>query len=105
MDEYVYRLISERIPQKVSCRYRKDGDHYLAYSFITNGTVSSLNRLAGEILELCDGCHSIGDITDLLSERYSEVSKIVIGNDVMRCVRDLERKNLVTVVASDGISG
>lgn len=93
----VYDLLFKRIPTPIWLKIRKDGEYYLATS-AARGEIISLNNLAGEICESCDGKKNIGDIYTGLVEKYPETEKLQIANDLCKCISDLESFGMVSVV-------
>lgn len=98
MHEYVYKTILSRVPKKMNCKYRKDGDHYLAIDYSYGGLLIALNQTASDVFEHCDGKNTISDILNISFEKYSDVDQEVIRYDVAKCIRDLEVMNLISVV-------
>jgi pyrroloquinoline quinone biosynthesis protein D len=56
-----------------------------------------LNRTAAEVLELCDGEHTLDDIARTLSGRYEGFD---LGNDVQELVEGMARKGLLVDAAA-----
>ena len=54
--------------------------------------VVRLNPTAAEVLELCDGARSLGDIVDALSARYEGVD---VRDDVLELVDAMTQRGLV----------
>ncbi|MGH7119950.1 MAG: pyrroloquinoline quinone biosynthesis peptide chaperone PqqD [Acetobacteraceae bacterium] len=54
-----------------------------------------LDKVATEVLELCDGARSIGAIADLLAARHSAPRAEVLG-DVIEMLQNLRDKGLLT---------
>jgi pyrroloquinoline quinone biosynthesis protein D len=50
---------------------------------------------AVEILQLCDGVRSVGQIVDLLAEKYM-ADRAAIGTDVLTMLQDLADKGFLT---------
>jgi pyrroloquinoline quinone biosynthesis protein D len=53
------------------------------------------DEIAVEILQLCDGARSVGDITDLLAAKYT-AEPSAIGADVIAMLQDLADKGFLT---------
>jgi len=51
--------------------------------------------IAVEILQLCDGVHSVSDMTDLLAAKYV-AEREAIGADVVAMLQDLADKGFLT---------
>jgi pyrroloquinoline quinone biosynthesis protein D len=56
-----------------------------------------LNPTAAEVLELCDGGHSLADIVDTLSARYEGAD---VRDDVLELVDAMARRGLVVDAAA-----
>ncbi len=97
MNSIAYEVISKRIPRQVGVKVRKEGKYYVALSPII-GTFISLNQLAGVIYNMLDGNRNIESIVDELSNRFTNVEKEKIKEDVCKCISDLEAYHLVTVI-------
>jgi hypothetical protein len=54
-----------------------------------------LNPVAAEILYMCDGCHTVNQMTDVLKSRYKDVSEEELERDLLDCLRELERCGLL----------
>jgi pyrroloquinoline quinone biosynthesis protein D len=55
---------------------------------------------AVEILQLCDGVRTIGDIIDLLAEKYV-ADRETIGNDVIAMLQDLADKDFLVAAKEE----
>src|SRR3954470_23947173 len=53
------------------------------------------DEIAVEILKLCDGVRSVGDIVNLLAEKYA-APRDAIGADVIVMLQDLADKGFLT---------
>ena len=53
------------------------------------------DEIAVEILKLCDGVRSVGDIVNLLAEKYA-APRDDIGTDVIAMLQDLADKGFLT---------
>jgi pyrroloquinoline quinone biosynthesis protein D len=56
-----------------------------------------LNRLASDILKLCQGDESLSGIVNTLSQQYPDTPRHVIEEDVHRLIGDLSRRGLLTL--------
>ncbi len=97
MNQTVYEVISQRVPKQLGAKVRKEGKHYIALSPVV-GAFISMNQLAGVIYNKLDGKNTIGNIVEELVERYKNVGRDKIEEDVCKCISDLESFNLVTLV-------
>lgn len=58
------------------------------------------DETAIEILQLCDGKRTIGDIVDTLAAKYA-AERELIGGDVMAMLEDLRGRDFLVVVEGD----
>jgi pyrroloquinoline quinone biosynthesis protein D len=56
-----------------------------------------LNRSASDILQRCQGHHTLASIVNALSGQYPQTRRRSIEEDVHRLVRDLSRRGLLTL--------
>ena len=91
-----YDIVFNRIPKPTTIKYRKDGNFYLAVG-LCKGDILSLNSIAGEILSYCDGIRTIGDIKDILREKYPEVETYRLYLELCTCRSDLDNVGAVTI--------
>lgn len=96
MHPYIFEVQRTVIPKPVPGKIRKDGNFYLGVSFKSGGLIS-LNRVAGEIYNLCDGKKSLDDVVEEMKVRYPDVEIEQLRYDVLKCVRNLEFKKLLEV--------
>lgn len=94
--EFIYTVISGRIPKKNKMKIRKDGKYTLVLED-NAGILTSLNSTASMILDYCDGKNTINDIIAKIASRYSGIDKKMIRKDVVECVRHLEAMQLLHV--------
>ncbi len=57
----------------------------------------SLNRAASGIYLMCNGCRTIRDIVDAMSEAFSKEPYHRIAEDVIRTIRDLQADGLLAM--------
>ena len=53
------------------------------------------DEIAVEVLQLCDGARSVGEIVDLLAEKYA-AERSAIATDVVAMLQDLADKGFLT---------
>jgi pyrroloquinoline quinone biosynthesis protein D len=58
------------------------------------------DETAIEILQLCDGKRTIGDIVDVLAAKYA-AERELIGGDVIAMLEDLRGRDFLVVVEGD----
>ncbi|MBL6974680.1 MAG: PqqD family protein [Deltaproteobacteria bacterium] len=61
----------------------------------TDGTVTVLNRLGGEIWDLCDGATSLDDIIHTLGQAYDQPAE-TIREEVGRFMDSMLEKGIIT---------
>ncbi len=54
-----------------------------------------LNKTAPEILKLCDGEHTVEGIVDSLAQRFTEVDRKIIEEDVMSFLARIKARGLL----------
>lgn len=54
-----------------------------------------LNEIATRILKLCDGKHTIDQITDVILSEYNCANKIEIKKDVKNLINELKNKKII----------
>lgn len=96
--DYIYSVISERIPKKKNFKIRKDGKYSLVLEE-KSGIITSLNNTASMILNDSNGINTIKDIVDRIALRYPIVDEKTIKKDVIECVRHLESMQLISVLS------
>ncbi|MFC1475892.1 PqqD family protein [Candidatus Zixiibacteriota bacterium] len=64
------------------------------------GNVLAANCVAHQIMLLCNGRRTSGEICSKMQELYPEVSEVEIAADVESCLVDLQRKGVVNVLPS-----
>lgn len=82
-------LLGDRIPTRTASKARQDGEFLLLLPHTRRLAV--LNRTAREIWGLCDGRRTVRQIITELTRRYRGLRV----QDVIICLRDLERAHLV----------
>jgi len=55
-----------------------------------------LNPVAAEIFYMCDGCHTVDRMVDVLKARYKDKSEEELRRDILDCLRELERCGVLT---------
>jgi len=58
--------------------------------------VVALNRTSARVLSLCDGTRTIADIHASICELFPELEQSRLAEDVLKCVRNLDSRGLVT---------
>ena len=54
-----------------------------------------LNRTAGEILQLCDGCRTVGAIAERLAHRHGAHLRDSIQKDILTLLSGLQARGLI----------
>lgn len=70
-------------------RWRWEGDVVLL------STLATLNRTAGEILDLCSKGHSIEEIIEITKRKYPEVDETRVKTDIEKTVEKFKRWNII----------
>lgn len=92
-DNHEHKIDELRPISQVKCISRiKDG--YICIH-IRAGIILIVNDTAYLVLQLCDGKHTIKDITEAIAKNYSKVESFV--DDVIRFIKEALRFNMVTV--------
>jgi hypothetical protein len=55
-----------------------------------------LTPVAAEIFRMCDGCHTVDRMIDVLKARYEDVGEEELRKDVLNCLRELQRCGVLT---------
>ena len=50
-----------------------------------------LNPVAAKIFYMCDGCHTVNRMVDVLKSKYKNISGEELRRDTLDCLRELER--------------
>jgi methyltransferase-like protein len=61
------------------------------------GRMYWLNESGGFIWKMCDGKHTIGDLTDAMVERYENLDRNTAIKDLIELILSWERLGLVTL--------
>lgn len=80
-----------RLPRGVKLRFDEvRGKHVL----LAPERAFGLDEVAVSVVELVDGKRSVGDIIDILAERYREAREVIAG-DVVAMLDDLAAKRVI----------
>lgn len=55
-----------------------------------------LNPVAAEIFRMCDGCHTVDRMVDVLKATYEDAGEEELRKDTLDCLRELERSGVLT---------
>jgi pyrroloquinoline quinone biosynthesis protein D len=81
-----------RLAPKVRLRWdRKDGRYMLLYP--ERGLV--LNATAADVVQLCTGEHSVGDIVDRLSDKYAPHPREAVEREVQAFLVAMAERGLI----------
>ncbi len=64
--------------------------------------VLALDETAVEILQLCDGSRTVGQLIDTLAEKYTAADREAISVDVFAMLQDLADKNYLADLRENG---
>jgi len=95
MYEIILKSILNKVPIRVPTKTRMDGRFFLSYSHRKG--IIILNFTAGMIYELCDGHKDVGEIICEMQNMYPRVENQKIVDDIVKCICELERKDLITL--------
>lgn len=95
MHPYVFELQSHKKAQVLPHKMKRSGQFYIGVSEKKDISTISLNRVAGEIFELCNNERTLTDIVKEMKVIYPDVNEETLSLDVLTCVRNLESKGLV----------
>jgi radical SAM protein with 4Fe4S-binding SPASM domain len=76
-------------------RWRWEGDVVLL------STLATLNRTAGEILELCSTGHTIDEIIEITKGTYPEVDQSKLKTDIEKTIEKFKRWNIISDSSSE----
>lgn len=93
--KYLFEIMQNEKYIQVNMKKRREGNHVIVVSREGPGILFSLNYVASEILELCDGNNTIGEIVDYLVNKYQNVDVEKIREDVLYCIRNFEKIKLI----------
>lgn len=88
----IWQWMKDKKPLPAYLKRREEGNVTIAYG--KSLEICYLNRTGGEILSLCDGKRSLGDIERVMLSKFS-VEPEVLQNDLVEIVRDLQWKRLL----------
>ncbi len=78
--------------------YVREGDEecalYVLFSHKNKHRLLCLNNYAKEVLQLCDGKHSIGDIVNILCKKYHLPNDFTF-NEVLKFLKLLEERGII----------
>jgi hypothetical protein len=95
MHDHVINILKDITPQKTkSKKTRRDGDFLILRE--RDKKIVILNPTAREIYNLCDG-RTAGQIIKFMSSEYPKIKRKKISVDVLRCLRDMERRELLLI--------
>jgi len=95
MHDYVIEVLKGIIPKRIeSKKVRKDSEFLILKE--RDKKILILNSTAREIYEACDG-RTVGQIIKLMSLKYPNINSKKISLDVLMCLRDMERRELVVL--------
>lgn len=95
MEDYIIEILSNIKPKKLPLIKFRNENEFLIVQENTK-KVLVLNSTAREIYNLCDG-KSVNEIIKSLSSLYSNVDNKKLSIDVLKCLRDLEKRSLVSL--------
>jgi len=96
----VYEELFKRKPRIIGYKIRRDGEFYIGASSY-DGTLFSLNTLAGQICMYCDGNRTVEEIYKELIVKYTDTDRDMIAFDLCKCLSDLEAVGMITVTNSN----
>ena len=91
---FLLSLFKPLLPQKTECLLRDDDDFCVAMPAST-GIIYFINRTGFEILNLCNGENSIGEILMLINKQYSDIDYETIARNTVEIMRDLEEFRII----------
>ena len=94
VSKYLVELVGDRIVETLPViKCRQDGSFTLILPKLYNRLIV-LNPTATEIYKLCLEKKTVREIVGKMCELYSDVDYEVIAGDVLRVLRDFEKKSL-----------
>ncbi|WP_066500522.1 PqqD family protein [Abyssisolibacter fermentans] len=94
MDKKIYDILSNRIPEPLRFKIRKEGQYYLVKP-LRKSCIISLNELAAYILMKIDGRTTTATILRKVNNKYKGVDEEKINMDVFVSLRELEINHLI----------
>lgn len=85
-----------QIPNRLKGLIWRDVDDGTVIVSPTAGKVRVLNPLGSTIWELLDGQHTVADIEEFLSQKYHQVPRPQISEDLQIFLDDLTNRGLLT---------
>jgi len=103
----VFEEVWDLVPRRRNCLKARleDRDEVLLISCAGPARTSethTFNRTAGQVFSLCDGHRNLGEIVREMASRYPEAGKARITEDVIRVLRTMERKGILTFIPEAG---
>ena len=95
MEKYVIDTLKRLIPERIDVKkFRNEKD----FLFVREKSkkVLVLNHTAREIYSACNGAN-VNEIIRIISSKYPNIDIGKISIDVLICLRDLERRGLLTL--------
>jgi len=93
MEDYIIETLSKLKAEKIRSKIREDRDFLLALD--NEKRLVIINKTGREIYNLCND--KIENIIKKMKTVYSNVESKKISVDVIRCLRDLEHRGLVSL--------
>lgn len=91
----LFEIMKNDVYEQVKVKKRKENYNLLVVSIEGPSTLFSLNSVAADIFELCNGKNTIEDIVNFLINSYKGVTKEKIIYDVLYFIRNLEKIKLI----------
>ncbi len=81
-----------KLPRHAKLRFDKPRDKWI---ILAPERVFELDEIAYEIVSLCDGERSLGDLVDILSEKFDQAPRDAIQTDVTGMLQTLADKGFI----------
>lgn len=94
--EFKYPRTKDEIPWRWEGECEKHIVFVLARESSLNARWMLLNPVAAEIFYMCDGCHTVDRMVDVLKATYEDAGEEELRKDTLDCLRELERCGVLT---------
>jgi hypothetical protein len=84
-----------KIKDEIIWRWDGEREEHIALVTPTHFWVV-LNPVAAEIFRMCDGCHTVDRMVDVLKARHEDAGEEELRKDTLDCLRELERCGVLT---------
>jgi hypothetical protein len=99
MENYIIDILKNLIPKKINVKKIRNEKEFLIIRERAK-KILVLNTTAREIYNLCDG-KNVNEIIKNLNSIYPNVNRQKLSIDTLKCLRDLERRGLVSLKGNE----